>query len=109
ARRVLFAHTPPVLSPPRGGRGPAPPPPDGGTTDRDTAAEKQAHYPGRPAPAPRTLIDILDATARQHPAEPALDDGRTVLGYRALAAEVEQLRRRLAAARRGRGGPGQSS
>ncbi|WP_030394822.1 Pls/PosA family non-ribosomal peptide synthetase [Kitasatospora purpeofusca] len=78
-------------------------PADGGTTDRDTAAEKQAHYPGRPAPAPRTLIDILDATARQYPAEPALDDGRTVLGYRALAAEVEQLRRRLAAAGIGRG------
>ncbi|WP_406115297.1 Pls/PosA family non-ribosomal peptide synthetase [Kitasatospora purpeofusca] len=76
---------------------------DGGTTDRDTAAEKQAHYPGRPAPAPRTLIDILDATARQHPAEPALDDGRTVLGYRALTAEVEQLRRRLATAGIGRG------
>ncbi|MCX4683581.1 amino acid adenylation domain-containing protein [Kitasatospora purpeofusca] len=78
-------------------------PADGGTTDRDTAAEKQAHYPGRPAPAPRTLIDILDATARQYPAEPALDDGRTVLGYRALATEVEQLRRRLAAAGIGRG------
>ncbi|MFJ4672562.1 Pls/PosA family non-ribosomal peptide synthetase [Kitasatospora purpeofusca] len=78
-------------------------PADGGTTDRDTAAEKQAHYPGRPATAPRTLIDILDATARRYPAEPALDDGRTVLGYRALAAEVEQLRRRLAAAGIGRG------
>ncbi|MFF2953310.1 Pls/PosA family non-ribosomal peptide synthetase [Kitasatospora sp. NPDC057965] len=66
-------------------------------------AEKQARYPGRPAAAPRTLVDVLDATARQHPAEPALDDGRTVLSYRSLAAEVEQLRRRLAAAGIGRG------
>ncbi|WP_344332977.1 AMP-binding protein, partial [Kitasatospora putterlickiae] len=66
-------------------------------------AGKQARYPGRPAAAPRTLVDLLEATARQHPAEPALDDGRTVLSYRALAAEVEQLRRRLAAAGIGRG------
>ncbi|MFE2111457.1 non-ribosomal peptide synthetase, partial [Kitasatospora sp. NPDC059463] len=80
------------------------------TAGQDAAAqaapgqdEKQARYPGRPAAAPRTLVDVLDATARQHPAEPALDDGRTVLSYRALAAEVEQLRRRLAAAGIGRG------
>ncbi|MGW2250605.1 Pls/PosA family non-ribosomal peptide synthetase [Kitasatospora sp. NPDC001660] len=57
----------------------------------------QALFPGRPAPAPRTLVDILDTTVRAHPNEPALDDGRTVLSYRALAAEVEQLRRRLTA------------
>ncbi|MYS82735.1 Pls/PosA family non-ribosomal peptide synthetase [Embleya scabrispora] len=55
-----------------------------------------AGYPGRPAPAPRTLVDILDATVRAHPNEPALDDGRRTLTYRALAAEVEALRRRLA-------------
>ncbi|MQS10820.1 amino acid adenylation domain-containing protein [Streptomyces kaniharaensis] len=58
---------------------------------------------GRPAAAPRTLVDVLDATVRAHPHEPALDDGRTVLTYRALAAEVEQLRRRLAASGIGRG------
>ncbi|MFE2947049.1 hypothetical protein ACFXHK_08440, partial [Embleya sp. NPDC059267] len=55
-----------------------------------------AVYPGRPAPAPRTLVDILDATVRDHPNEPALDDGRRTLTYRALAAEVDTLRRRLA-------------
>ncbi|MEU8516747.1 Pls/PosA family non-ribosomal peptide synthetase [Kitasatospora sp. NPDC048722] len=63
---------------------------------RDTSA--RAVFPGRPAPAARTLVDVLDATVRSHPNEPALDDGRTVLSYRALAAEVEQLRRRLTAA-----------
>ncbi|WSL80535.1 amino acid adenylation domain-containing protein [Kitasatospora sp. NBC_01266] len=51
-----------------------------------------------PAPAPRTLVDVLDATVSAHPHEPALDDGHTQLSYRALAAEVEALRRRLAAA-----------
>ncbi|MGW3041360.1 Pls/PosA family non-ribosomal peptide synthetase [Kitasatospora sp. NPDC001159] len=62
------------------------------------AEPARALYPGRPAAAPRTLVDVLDATVRAHPDEPALDDGRTVLSYRALAVEVEQLRRRLAAA-----------
>ncbi|MDH6136495.1 non-ribosomal peptide synthetase-like protein [Kitasatospora sp. MAA4] len=57
-----------------------------------------ALFGGRPAPAPRTLVDVLDATVREHPNEPALDDGSTVLSYRALAAEVEALRRRLAGA-----------
>ncbi|MBB4921758.1 non-ribosomal peptide synthetase-like protein [Kitasatospora kifunensis] len=52
----------------------------------------------RPAPAPRTLVDVLDATARAHPQEPALDDGHTQLSYRALAAEVAAVRRRLTAA-----------
>ncbi|MFH8381694.1 Pls/PosA family non-ribosomal peptide synthetase [Kitasatospora sp. NPDC018058] len=62
------------------------------------AEPARALFPGPPAAAPRTLVDVLDATVRAHPDEPALDDGRTVLSYRALAVEVEQLRRRLAAA-----------
>ncbi|MFF7637717.1 Pls/PosA family non-ribosomal peptide synthetase [Kitasatospora sp. NPDC008050] len=57
-----------------------------------------ARFGTRPAPAPRTLVDLLDATVRAHPQEPALDDGRTQLSYRALAAEVAALRRRLTAA-----------
>ncbi|MER8103094.1 Pls/PosA family non-ribosomal peptide synthetase [Kitasatospora sp. NPDC094016] len=76
--------TPPGTTPPHAKPPQAPPP--------------RALFPGRPAAAPRTLVDVLEATVRAHPDEPALDDGRTVLGYRALAAEVEQLRRRLAAA-----------
>lgn len=62
------------------------------------AAGGPALFPGRPAPAPRTLVDLLDATVRTHPNEPALDDGRTALSYRALAAEVETMRKRLVAA-----------
>ncbi|MFD7451677.1 Pls/PosA family non-ribosomal peptide synthetase [Kitasatospora sp. NPDC059827] len=87
-------------TPPR----PAPQPAPGPGTEPGTdsapapAAPPRALFPGRPAAAPRTLVDVLDATVRAHPDEPALDDGRTVLSYRALAAEVEQLRRRLAAA-----------
>ncbi|WP_407911304.1 Pls/PosA family non-ribosomal peptide synthetase [Kitasatospora sp. NE20-6] len=57
-----------------------------------------ALFAGRAAPAARTLVDVLAATTAAHPHEPALDDGRTVLTYAALAAEVERLRSRLAAA-----------
>ncbi|MFC8453216.1 Pls/PosA family non-ribosomal peptide synthetase [Kitasatospora sp. NPDC057223] len=64
----------------------------------DWATGPLALFPGRPATAPRTLVDVLDATVRTHPHEPALDDGRATLSYRALAAEVDGLRKRLAAA-----------
>ncbi|GAA0700635.1 non-ribosomal peptide synthetase [Kitasatospora atroaurantiaca] len=66
--------------------------------EADQATGPLALFPGRPAPAPRTLVDVLDASVRAHPHEPALDDGCTALSYRALAAEVEALRRRLAGA-----------
>ncbi|MEU5666031.1 Pls/PosA family non-ribosomal peptide synthetase [Streptomyces longwoodensis] len=62
-----------------------------------------ARYTGGPAASPRTLLDVFDASVRAHPDEPALDDGAARLTYRALAAEVERLRRRLAAAGVGRG------
>ncbi|MFI1003535.1 Pls/PosA family non-ribosomal peptide synthetase [Streptomyces galbus] len=62
-----------------------------------------ARYTGGPAASPRTLVDVFDASVRAHPEEPALDDGTGRLTYRALAAEVERLRRRLAAAGVGRG------
>ncbi|MGW3016529.1 Pls/PosA family non-ribosomal peptide synthetase [Streptomyces longwoodensis] len=62
-----------------------------------------ARYTGGPAASPRTLVDVFDASVRAHPDEPALDDGAARLTYRALAAEVERLRRRLAAAGVGRG------
>lgn len=55
------------------------------------------------AAAERTLLDILAATARAHPAAAAVDDGTTALSYRALAAETERLRRRLADAGIGAG------
>ncbi|MFF5758155.1 Pls/PosA family non-ribosomal peptide synthetase [Streptomyces longwoodensis] len=62
-----------------------------------------ARYTGGPAASPRTLVDLFDASVRAHPDEMALDDGTGRLTYRALAAEVERLRRRLAAAGVGRG------
>ncbi|MFJ8113047.1 Pls/PosA family non-ribosomal peptide synthetase [Streptomyces sp. NPDC096132] len=58
----------------------------------------RARFSGGPAASPRTLVDIFDASVRSHPDELALDDGSTPLTYRALAVEVERLRRRLAAA-----------
>ncbi|MFE2432531.1 Pls/PosA family non-ribosomal peptide synthetase [Streptomyces sp. NPDC059373] len=46
----------------------------------------------------RTLLDILDTTARDHPDAPAIDDGTAPLTYRGLLAEVEALRLTLATA-----------
>ncbi|MFI6036525.1 Pls/PosA family non-ribosomal peptide synthetase [Streptomyces sp. NPDC051315] len=57
-----------------------------------------ARFSGGPAASPRTLVDVFDASVRSCPDEPALDDGTVCLTYRALAAEVERLRRKLAAA-----------
>lgn len=42
------------------------------------------------APPPRTLVDLLAATAREHPDAPAVDDGETTLSYTELMAEVER-------------------
>lgn len=51
----------------------------------------------------RTLLDILDETARRHPDAPAVDDGAAPLTYRELLADVETMRLRLAAAGIGAG------
>lgn len=40
------------------------------------------------ASPPRTLVDVLAATAARHPDAPALDTGGEVLSYRALCAEA---------------------
>src|SRR6202035_4003792 len=53
--------------------------------------------------SPRTLLDVLAQTARRYPHAGALDDGRTVLHYRGLLGEVEQLRGLLAGHGIGRG------
>ncbi|MFJ5031766.1 Pls/PosA family non-ribosomal peptide synthetase [Streptomyces sp. NPDC088560] len=58
----------------------------------------RARFSAGPAGSPRTLVDVFDASVRAHPDEPALDDGTTCLSYRALAGEVERVRRRLAEA-----------
>ena len=52
-------------------------------------------YAGGAAPMPRTLVDILHATAAAHPTAPAIDDGSRVLDYAGLLAEIERLGRRL--------------
>ncbi|MGW6501472.1 amino acid adenylation domain-containing protein, partial [Nonomuraea angiospora] len=63
-----------------------------------------AVYPaGVLAPPPRTLIDVLDETARRHPHAPAIDDGTVVLDYRSLRTEVDRLVAGLAEAGVGRG------
>ncbi|MFE1287900.1 Pls/PosA family non-ribosomal peptide synthetase [Streptomyces sp. NPDC058751] len=69
-------------------------------SDDEVRAEfgDRARFSAAPAASPRTLVDILDASVRAYPDEPALDDGRRSLTYRALAAEVEVLRSRLAEA-----------
>ncbi|MGW5636192.1 Pls/PosA family non-ribosomal peptide synthetase [Streptomyces sp. NPDC003832] len=56
----------------------------------------RARFSGGHAASPRTLVDILDASVRSYPDEPALDDGRTRLTYRALAVEVARVGRLLA-------------
>jgi non-ribosomal peptide synthetase-like protein len=55
------------------------------------------------APGRRTLIDILGDTVRRYPDAPAIDDGETVLTYRRLTAEIEVVRRLLAASGIGTG------
>ena len=64
---------------------------------RPSASYPFAVYPSRPAPAPRTLLDILEATAAEFPAAPAVDDGRDVLTYAALLGELHELCRRIGA------------
>jgi non-ribosomal peptide synthetase-like protein len=46
---------------------------------------------GDRAPAPRTLIDVLQATIEAHPGAPAIDDTRSVLTYGELGAEVDAM------------------
>ncbi len=50
------------------------------------------------APAPRTLLDVLDETTGRFPGATALDDGRVRLDYASLRAEVEALAGELRAA-----------
>ncbi|WBO68512.1 Pls/PosA family non-ribosomal peptide synthetase [Streptomyces camelliae] len=58
-------------------------------------APHRALFRSATASPPRTLIDILHATAARHPDAPALDTGAETLTYRELAAEVLRRARRL--------------
>src|SRR5689334_5416290 len=62
-----------------------------------------AVYPSRPAPPPRTLLEVLEATASRFPDAAAIDDGRQVLTYSALISRLHVLCDRLAAVGIGRG------
>ncbi|MEU0463725.1 Pls/PosA family non-ribosomal peptide synthetase [Amycolatopsis sp. NPDC006131] len=64
---------------------------------------ERALFPGGPAAARRTLLDVLADTAVRHPNAAALDDGERVLSYRRLSEEAQALGRRLAAEGVGRG------
>ena len=64
----------------------------------DTDIWPVAVYPARPPAPPRTLLDILDATAAACPDALALDDGDTRLSYVELCAEAGAVRDRLRAA-----------
>ena len=55
------------------------------------------------APAPRTLLDILHATARAHPSASALDDGTSALSYAELVTAAETFAGTLRGAGVGRG------
>jgi non-ribosomal peptide synthetase-like protein len=57
-----------------------------------------AVYSAQAAAPSRTLLDVLRQTTRQHPNASAVDDGTTVLSYRALHGQVDALRHRLAGA-----------
>ena len=55
-----------------------------------------AAYSGAPAPPPRTLWQILEATAERFPRAAAIDDGRSVLDYLGLLRQVQRAGDRLA-------------
>ncbi|MEZ0076105.1 Pls/PosA family non-ribosomal peptide synthetase [Planotetraspora sp. GP83] len=58
--------------------------------------ETPAVFPSRgETPVARTLLDVLDRTARRHPHQPALDDGTVTLDYAGLRAEADRLAARL--------------
>ena len=65
-----------------------------------TAPTSTVHPPQLPGsdrtPAPRTLIDVLEATVREHPEAPALDDGTAQLTYTDLQERVLASARHLA-------------
>ncbi|MGW4328509.1 Pls/PosA family non-ribosomal peptide synthetase [Nocardia sp. NPDC004573] len=65
-------------------------------TDVDAPARPLSR--GDRAPEPRTLVDILTATALAHPDAPAIDDGEVVLSYLELVVEIEKTMARLATA-----------
>jgi non-ribosomal peptide synthetase-like protein len=58
---------------------------------------RKALYPGSRPAEPRTLVDILRATAATHPSAVAIDDGRRTVSYHELLDEVRAFGRQVAA------------
>jgi non-ribosomal peptide synthetase-like protein len=63
----------------------------------------KALYRGDQVSPPRTLLDILEATATRYPTAKAIDDGDRLLSYRGLLVEIDGLVARLRARGIGRG------
>ncbi|MGW0207383.1 AMP-binding protein, partial [Streptomyces sp. NPDC003233] len=59
------------------------------------APGNRALFRSAAASPPRTLVDVLAATAARHPDAPALDTGGQVLSYRELCAEARTRALRL--------------
>lgn len=59
------------------------------------SAAAEALFVSSSAPLRRTLLDIIDATVRAHPAAPAIDTGAATLTYHELADRIEALRATL--------------
>ncbi|MCW4465379.1 amino acid adenylation domain-containing protein [Glutamicibacter sp. MNS18] len=58
--------------------------------DQPTTVRHAAQFPGSSlAPAARTLVELLQATAEAYPDAAAIDDGGRILGYAELVAEVK--------------------
>jgi non-ribosomal peptide synthetase-like protein len=71
---------------------------------RPPAAAHRPQLSGAAArPPERTLVEVLLATAEEHPDAPALDDGERSLSYTDLLAEVRAVGRRLTRAGLGAG------
>ena len=58
---------------------------------RAGAVSSGAVYPSAAPPSPRTLWEILEATAEAFPRAAAIDDGKSVLDYAHLLRWVRQL------------------
>ncbi len=69
----------------------------------DTSLVPEIFLRGSHAPAPRTLVDVLHATADSHPHAPAIDDGTTMVEYSELIDLVVAGARGLAEAGVGAG------
>ena len=72
-------------------------------TASSQVASTGAVYFGAARPPPRTLWQILEATAERFPRAAAIDDGRSVLDYLGLLQQVRRAGERLASAGIGAG------